>query len=294
MSSSARSGAVDSRLKSQHSSRSVSRRRLSPLIALVVLAGIGLASLLAPWIAPYGPTEIDISAKFAGPSPAHLFGTDDLGRDLFSRALFAGRISFAVGVVAVGISLVVGVFLGALAGALGGWTDTAVMRLVDVMLSFPSFFLILAVIAFLEPSIMIIMAVIGLTSWMGVCRLVRAEFLRLREMDFVAAAHLSGIPLGRVAFRHMLPNAMPPVLVNATLGIASAILVESGLSFLGLGVQPPTPSWGNMLIAGKDTLGFAWWISTFPGLLILITVLCFNLVGEWLQDLFDPRHRQAG
>lgn len=260
-----------------------------PRAALAVLALLLLAALLAPWLAPYDPLALDVTRRFQAPSWEHWFGTDELGRDQFSRALYAARISFSVGVVAVGISVAIGIVVGAAAGAAGGWVDTVLMRLVDVMLCFPSFFLILAVIAFLDPSIWNIMVVIGLTSWMGVARLVRAEFLRIQSLDYVAAARAGGIPLRRIAWRHMLPNALPPVLVNATLGVAGAILIESGLSFLGLGVQPPEPSWGNMLISGKDTLEFAWWIAMFPGLLILVTVLALNLVGEWLQDRLDPR-----
>lgn len=264
------------------------RTTLAAGVALVVLA---VAAVAAPWLAPHDPAEIVMSRRFLSPSVVHWFGTDDLGRDLFSRAVWGARISFSVGVVAVGISLAIGVTLGALAGTVGGLVDAAIMRLVDLMLCFPAFFLILAVIAFLEPSIFNIMAVIGATGWMGVTRLVRAEFLRLRETDFVAAARVAGVPPLRLAWRHMLPGALPPIFVTATLGIAGAILVEGGLSFLGLGVQPPTPSWGNMLTGGKDTLAFAWWIAFFPGFLILVTVLSFNLIGEWLQDRIDPRQR---
>jgi peptide/nickel transport system permease protein len=176
---------------------------------------------------------------------------------------------------------------------MGGVVDLGIMRLVDVMLAFPTLFLILAVIAFLDPSMINIMIVIGLTSWMGVARLVRAEFLKLKQMDFVLSARAQGLGFFRIAFLHILPNALTPVLVNATLGMASAILIESGLSFLGLGVQPPTPSWGNMLIAGKDTLEFAWWISLFPGLLILLTVLSLNILGEWLEETLNPKTQKV-
>ena len=262
--------------------------------AIALLALLGLASLFAPLLATHDPGAIAPVRGFLPPSAEHWLGTDDLGRDLYSRALYAGRISFTVGIVSVGISLSIGVLLGAFAGMLGGRVDALTMRFVDLMLCFPSFFLILAVIAFLEPSIFNIMAVIGLTSWMGVTRLVRAEFLRLKESDFVQAARLSGAHLGRVAFKHVLPNALPPILVSATLGVAGAIMVESGLSFLGLGVQPPTPSWGNMLIAGKDALEIAWWVSVFPGLLILLTVLALNITGEWLQDRLDPKTQGRG
>jgi len=201
-------------------------------------------------------------------------------------------VSLWVGFVAVGLSVAIGLVLGLVSGYFGGLVDEAVMRGVDVMLCFPSFFLILAVIAFLEPSLVNIMAVIGLTSWMGVARLVRAETLTLRNREFVLAARMAGSGTVRILFHHILPNALAPVLVSATLGVAGAILVESSLSFLGLGVQPPTPSWGNMLMEGKDVLEIAPWLSIFPGLAILFTVLGYNLLGESLRDILDPRLRR--
>jgi peptide/nickel transport system permease protein len=238
------------------------------------------------------PAAIDVSQSLLPPSMAHPFGTDDLGREVFVRMLYGARISLLVGFVAVGISTVIGIILGALAGYYGSWVDALVMRFVDIMLCFPTFFLILAVIAFLDPSIWNIMIVIGLTSWMGVARLIRAEFLSLRQRDFVLAAQALGASDLRLIFRHILPNAMSPVLVSATLGVAGAILTESALSFLGIGVQPPTPSWGNMLIIGKQTLGSAWWLSVIPGLAILITVLGYNLLGEGVRDALDPRLKE--
>jgi peptide/nickel transport system permease protein len=197
-----------------------------------------------------------------------------------------------IGFVCVGIAAVVGMTIGLIAGYFRGWVDETIMRLVDVMLCFPSFFLILSVIAFLEPSLVNIMIVIGLTSWMGVARLVRAETLSLRERDFIAASRLAGASSSRIIAHHILPNALAPVLVSATLGVAGAILTESALSFLGLGVQPPTASWGNMLLEGKQVLEIAPWLSIFPGCAILITVLGYNLLGESLRDLFDPRLKQ--
>lgn len=247
-----------------------------------------LLALLAT-VLPGDPAAINVQQALLEPSTKHLFGTDDLGRDVFLRMLYGARISLLVGFVAVGISTLLGILVGALAGFYGGWVDALVMRFVDIMLCFPTFFLILAVIAFLDPSIWNIMIVIGMTSWMGVARLVRAEFLSLREREFVLAARALGASDLRLMVRHMLPNALSPVLVSATLGIAGAILTESALSFLGIGVQPPTPSWGNMLIAGKQTLGYAWWLSVFPGLAILITVLGYNLLGEGVRDALDPR-----
>jgi len=238
------------------------------------------------------PAAIDVSQSLLPPSLKHPLGTDDLGRGVLLRLLYGARISLLVGFVAVGISCLIGIVLGALAGYYSGWIDTLIMRFVDIMLCFPTFFLILAVIAFLEPSIWNIMIVIGMTSWMGVARLIRAEFLSLRERDFVQAARALGASDLRLIFRHILPNALTPVLVSATLGIAGAILTESALSFLGIGVQPPTPSWGNMLIVGKQTLGSAWWLSVFPGLAILVTVLGYNLLGEGLRDALDPRLKE--
>ncbi len=254
------------------------------LIVLLMFLLAGLAALL-----PGDPSAINIKQALLPPGGAHLLGTDDLGRDVLLRMLYGARISLLVGFVAVGISTLLGILVGALAGFYGGWVDALVMRFVDIMLCFPTFFLILAVIAFLNPSIWNIMIVIGITSWMGVARLVRAEFLSLREREFVLAARAVGASDLRLIFRHMLPNALSPVLVSATLGIAGAILTESALSFLGIGVQPPTPSWGNMLISGKQTLGYAWWLSVFPGLAILVTVLGYNLLGEGIRDALDPR-----
>lgn len=259
------------------------------LTGLCLISVILVLAMLAPWIAPYDPDAIQVKQILLGPSLAHWMGTDGLGRDVWSRMLYGGRVSLLVGLVAVGISTLIGVILGALAGFYRGWVDTLIMRLVDIMLSIPSFFLILAVIAFLSPSITNVMIVIGLTSWMSVTRLVRAEFLTLTQREFVMASSALGAPDWRIIFRHCLPNSLTPVLVSVVLGIASAVLLESGLSFLGLGVQPPQASWGNILTDGKEYIQFAWWLSLFPGLAILITVLGYNLLGEGLRDVFDPR-----
>ena len=264
------------------------------ITGLIIVASMSLIALLAPVIAPYDPTSLNVDAILLPPSPGHLLGTDSLGRDVFSRLVYGARVSLWVGFLAVGISACIGIILGLVAGYFGGIIDEIIMRFVDIMLCFPSFFLILAVIAFLEPNLTNIMIVIGLTSWMGVARLVRAETLSLRTREFVLAAKLSGASLTRILFIHILPNGLAPVLVSATLGIASAILTESALSFLGLGVQPPTPSWGNMLMEGKDVLEIAPWLSIFPGLCILITVLGYNLLGETLRDILDPRNRKLG
>jgi len=266
----------------------------SPLMLIggTLVLGVALLALLAPWIAPYDPTDIDVSVILMPPSWQHWCGTDTLGRDVFSRMLYGARVSLAVGFVAVGISLILGLILGAVAGFFGGRTDAMLMRITDMVLCFPTFFLILAVIAFLEPSIWNIMIVIGLTSWMGVARLVRAEFLSLSRREFVLAAHSLGASPIRLMWRYLLPNAMGPILVSAILGIAGAVLIESGLSFLGLGVQPPDASWGNILTDGKDNIQIAWWLSVYPGMAILTTVLGYNLLGEGLRDYFDPKLRQ--
>jgi peptide/nickel transport system permease protein len=245
----------------------------------IVVCTLCISALFAPIIAPYDPGFINADAVLTPPSWAHPL----------SRIIWGGRISLLVGFVAVGITICIGMILGALAGYYGRLVDGVLMRFVDIMLCFPTFFLILAVIALLEPSIWNIMVVIGLTSWMGVARLVRAEFLSLKQREFVVAARAAGAGDMRINIRHILPNALAPVFVSAILGIGAAILTESALSFLGIGVQPPTPSWGNILTAGKDNIEIAYWLSFFPGLAILLTVLGYNLLGEGLRDALDPR-----
>ncbi|RJQ44747.1 MAG: ABC transporter permease [Nitrospiraceae bacterium] len=270
----------------------------------------------APILSPYDPNDIDRGQILEAPNSRHLFGTDDLGRDVLSRMIYGSKISLSVGFVAVGLSTFIGMILGALSGYYGGWLDRFIMRFIDIMLAIPTFFLILAVIAFIDPNlwsnilphaaakimetifidpnILNIMIVIGLTSWMGVARLVRAEFLSLKEREYILAAKALGAGDARIIFRHMMINSLAPVFISAVLGVAAAILVESALSFLGLGVQPPTPSWGNILTLGKDNIEIAWWLSVFPGIAILIAVLSYNLVGEGLRDALDPRLRGSG
>ena len=264
------------------------RNKLAVTGGIMVLA-LFFAGALAPVVSPFNPNDIDRKHILEPPGISHPLGTDDLGRDVLSRMLYGSRISLSVGFIAVGIATVIGVIIGAVSGYYGRWTDRIIMRVIDIMLSIPTFFLILAVIAFVGPSIWNIMIIIGLTSWMGVARLVRAEFLSLKEREFVLAAKALGASNMRIIFKHIMINSMAPVFVSAVLGVASAILVESALSFLGLGVQPPTPSWGNILTLGKDNIEIAWWLSVFPGLAILITVLVYNLVGEGLRDALDPR-----
>ncbi|MBN1793914.1 MAG: ABC transporter permease [Candidatus Omnitrophica bacterium] len=253
----------------------------------LIVGTLAVTALAAPLIAPHDPNAIHMNDALLGPSREYILGTDQLGRDLLSRIIFGTRISLSIGFIAVGISVIIGGVLGAVAGYYGGRIDGLIMRFVDAMFCFPTIFLMLAIIAILEPNIFTIMVVIGLTSWMGMARLIRAEVLSLKEREFVQAARALGAGDLRIIFRHIVPNAINPVLVNATLGVGGAILVEAGLSFLGLGVQPPTPSWGNILIEAKVTLGSAWWITLFPGLLILITVLGYNLLGEGLRDVLS-------
>jgi len=254
-----------------------------------LVCSVFFVALLSPVLAPYNPNEIDRHNILSPPSGEHMLGTDDLGRDVLSRMIYGSRVSLLVGFVAVGLSIIIGIVIGSIAGYYGGTADRIIMRFVDVMLSIPSFFLILTVIAFIGPNIWNIMIVIGVTSWMGVARLVRAEFLSLRSREYVLSAQSLGLNRTRTIVIHMLPNSLAPVLVSAILGIASAILIESSLSFLGLGVQPPTASWGNILTLGKSNIEIAWWLSVFPGVAILITVLGYNLLGEGLRDALDPR-----
>lgn len=256
---------------------------------LAFIALMLLFAIFAPLIATHNPLTIDTKSILSAPSKYHIFGTDTLGRDIFSRIVYGSRISLLIGFIAVGIAVLIGIFFGSIAGYYGGRLDSVIMRFVDIMLCFPTLFLILAVIAFLEPSIFNIMAVIGATNWMGVARLVRAEILTLKERDFVAASKVMGAKSTWIIIKHLIPNAIGPVFVSATLGIGGAILIESSLSFLGIGVQPPTPSWGNILMDGKSTLGVAWWLTIFPGVFITLTVLAYNLLGEGLRDMLEPK-----
>lgn len=254
------------------------------LFGVIVISVLSIIAIFAPLLTKHNPAAIAIEEALLAPSLTHLLGTDQLGRDLFSRMAYGTRVSLLVGIVAVGIATSAGLFLGSLAGFFGGFVDSMLMRFVDIMLCFPAFFLILSAAAILEPSIFNIMLIIGLTSWMPAARLVRAEILSLKEREFILAAKAMGVSSFRIISRHLIPNALEPVIVNATLGIAGAILLESSLSFLGLGVQPPSPSWGNILAESKSTLGVAWWLALFPGLAILLTVLGFNLLGEGLRE----------
>lgn len=270
-------------------------RRPLPLMGLLVLGGFALTALWAPFLAPADPGVLGSLAteRYLPPSWSHLLGTDGLGRDVLTRLLYGARISLTVGVMAVLVSVVVGTLLGAVAGFLGGFTDTAAMRFVDMVLAFPRLVLLIAIVALLEPSVTVIIVVLGLTQWPATARIVRGEVLSLREREFITAARALGFSRRRIVLRHLVPNVLGPVLVTATLGIGHTIVLEAGLSFLGVGVPLGTPSWGSMLAEGRSVMIDAWWLSTFPGLAIVLTVLAFNLVGEGLGDAFRPRTRRG-
>jgi peptide/nickel transport system permease protein len=269
------------------------RKNRMAMGGLAIMILLYVVTLLTPLLAPYDPAaQGDIVAtRYLSPSWEHLMGTDKFGRDIFSRVLYGARISLSIGFIAVGISITLGTLLGAVAGYFGGLTDGVLMRLTDMMLSFPRLVLLIVVIALFEPSIWLVVVVLGLTGWMGTARIVRGEVLSLREREFVQAARALGMGDGRIILRHVIPNTLAPVIVSATLGIGQTILTEASLSFLGLGVQPPTASWGNMVSDGRDALVTAWWIATFPGLAIVFTVIAFNLLGDGLRDALDPRLR---
>jgi peptide/nickel transport system permease protein len=287
-------GHVKARGDSQWSiaSRHFKKNKLA-MAGLAVMIILYIITLVTPLVAPYDPAaqgDIVLTRNLA-PSAEHLMGTDKFGRDIFSRVLYGSRISLTIGFIAVGISVTLGTLVGALAGYFGGFVDTLLMRLTDMMLSFPRLVLLIVVIALFSPSIWLVVVVLGLTGWMGTARLVRGEVLSLREREFVQAARALGMGDWRIISRHVIPNTMAPVIVSATLGIGQTILTEASLSFLGLGVQPPTPSWGNMVADGRDALIEAWWIATFPGIAIVLTVIAFNLLGDGLRDALDPRLR---
>ena len=260
-------------------------------LGLLIVCLMSLAAVFAPWLSTHDPLQLNLDAILVPPGPDHFFGTDTLGRDVFSRMLYGARVSLWVGFVSVGIAVCIGMTLGLIAGYFRGLADECIMRFVDIMLCFPSFFLILAVIAFLEPSLANIMIVIGLTSWMGVARLVRAETLSLRERDFVHAARLSGAGAPRILLRHILPNALPSLIVLVALGIGGAILAETMVSFLGFG-DPKAVSWGQSLFFNYEALKVAPWAVLTPGTAIFLTVLGFNLLADGLTDAFNPRLRQ--
>jgi peptide/nickel transport system permease protein len=266
------------------------RRHKLAMIGTAILLVLTISAIFAPLIATHDPFGIDLSAYREGPSSSHYLGTDLAGRDMFSRLIYAGRISLSVGLVAVSIYTIIGIVLGALAGFYGGWIDSLVMRTADVFLSFPSLIIIITMASVLGPSIYNVKLAIGLLGWPPIARLLRGELLSLREREYAVAARAIGGSGRRVVFKHLFPNAMAPVIVAATFGIANAILLEAGLSFLGLGVQPPTASWGNMLTDAQSltVLQSMPWLWVPPGVMIALAVLSINFIGDGLRDALDP------
>ncbi|HXF83107.1 MAG TPA: ABC transporter permease [bacterium] len=267
------------------------RRNRWALVGLAIVGAFALAALFAPYVAPANPIEQDLDAQMRPPSRQHLLGTDDLGRDLLSRIIYGGRVSLTVGVVSVTLALACGTALGLLAGFYGRWADSLTMRLMDVMLAFPATLLAIFIVGIRGPGLNNAMLAIGVINIPIFARLVRGSVLRVRQEEFVEAARALGAGSGRIVGRHILPNTLAPVIVQATLGIGAAILEAAGLSFLGLGAQAPTPEWGAMLTNTREFLRDAPWAATFPGVAILLTVVGFNLLGDGLRDALDPRLR---
>lgn len=269
------------------------RRNKLAMFGLVLLILIIVMVLLAPVLATHDRDTIDMFAMNQKPSSEHILGTDDIGRDIFSRLLYGGQVSLGVGLAAVVLQVLIGVTLGAIAGYFGGAVDSIIMRIVDMVMCFPFYAIAISMAAILGGSALNIIVIIGVLSWTGVCRIVRAQVMSLRTREFTEAARALGLSPMEIIFKHMLPNCVSPIIVNATLGMAAAILTEAGLSFLGMGVNPPQPSWGNMLSAAQNmvALRHQWWQWVPPGLLVFLTVLCINFLGDGLRDALDPRTR---
>jgi peptide/nickel transport system permease protein len=260
---------------------------MSRLGAVIVIVAV-LAAIVGPSVVPYDPAAQDLALRLSGPTGFHWFGLDELGRDIFARVLVGSRISIMVGLIVVSVSASVGIVLGALAGYFGGWIDETISRVIDVLLAFPGLLLAIALVAVLGPSLRNVVLALTLIGWVGYARLVRAQVLKAREFEYVQAARALGASTARILVHHVIPSAMPAVIVQATLGMGGAILSEASLSFLGLGVQPPTPSWGTMLSYGKAHLLDAPHLTLFPGLAIAVLVLGFNFLGDGLRDALDP------
>jgi len=263
--------------------------------AILVLSILILSAVFAP-LSPYGPTEQNPGNNFQKPSAEHWFGTDELGRDIFTRIIFGGRVSLAVGLLSTLLSISMGVIVGSLSGYFGSWLDSILMRITDAFLTFPTIFVLIILGAFLRElpypwlknSVLVVILIIAVMSWMWPARLVRSLFLVIREWEFVTATHALGGSNARIIFKHILPNCIGPILVSMTLQMASAIITESGLSYLGFGVQPPTPTWGSILATAQTRVFVAPWLAFFPGLMIFITVMAINYIGDGLRDAFDP------
>ncbi|WP_166238081.1 oligopeptide ABC transporter permease [Paenibacillus turpanensis] len=277
----------------QHGNRAWGRfkKNRMAVISMIILLGIIILALLAPFIAPYDPSEQDLLNRLKPPSAEHWFGTDDLGRDLFTRVLYGARVSLSVGIFSVLFNVVIGIAVGAVAGYYGGRVDSILMRFVDVMLAFPQFFLLITVVTLLKPSLLNIIIVLTAFGWMGKARLLRGEILSVKNREYIDAARSMGLSDRRIIFFHVLPNAMAPVIVAAAMNMGTMILTESGLSFLGLGIQPPTASWGNLLQSAQSMkiMVEAPWYPVFPGMMIFITIMCFNFLGDGLRNAFDSK-----
>lgn len=270
------------------------KRNKMAILGLVILVILVLLAVFADVIANYDNVVIkqNLAHRLQGPSAAHWLGTDEFGRDIFARLVHGTRVSLQVGIVAVGISIVIGGILGAVAGYYGGKLDNTIMRVMDIFLAVPSILLAIAIVSALGPSIINLMLAISISSVPSYARIVRASVLSIRDQEFIEAAKAIGASNTRIIFRHIIPNSLAPVIVQATLGVASAILSTAGLSFIGLGIQPPAPEWGSMLSGGRQYLRYAWWVTTFPGVAIMITILSLNLLGDGLRDALDPRLKQ--
>ncbi len=267
------------------------RRHHMALFGIFLLALILGLVVFAPRVTPYEPNALDLKSRLQPPSREHWMGTDELGRDVFTRILYGGRISLLIGVAAMSVSVTVGTVIGALSGYFGGRVDSLIMRIVDVVISFPSLFLLIMIASFAGSSIPTIILVIGLLSWMRVSRLVRASFLTIKEREYVAASIALGANGWQLVLRHLLPNSLGPISVAATIDVSAAILTESALSYLGLGIQPPQATWGNMLRFAQDQMSTAPWTAIFPGLMIFLVSIAINFIGDGLRDAFDPRQR---
>lgn len=259
--------------------------------SVYVVAVLYLLAILAPLVAPYDPTIIEdaVANRYLAPSLAHPFGTDEFGRDLLSRALYGAQVSLSVGFIAVVVAITIGTVYGATAAYVGGVIDNALMRVVDVIIAFPTFFLMLMLVGVFEANIVVLVLILGFTSWTGTARFIRGEILSLKEREFVEGARAIGLPGHLIMVRHLIPSAMAPVMVSAALMVGGMVAAEAGLSFLGIGIRPPTPSWGNMLAAGQDAMLVAWWVAFFPGCLLAVGILCFNLIADGLRDALDPK-----
>jgi peptide/nickel transport system permease protein len=268
------------------------RRSKGAMIGLVIMVLLAIAAIFAPIISPYDPIKIDPAHSLYSPGSPYLFGTDQYGRDIFSRVIYGSRVSLVIGLISVGIAMVIGVTVGLVSGYYGHWIDSILMRIIDVMLAFPGILLALAIVSILGPSVRNMMIAVGISAIPEYARLTRGSVLSAREALYVDAARVIGVPNRTILWRHLLPNVVTPIIVAATLGVGSAILTAAALSFLGLGAQPPQAEWGRMLSDGRAYLQSQWWISTFPGLAIMVAVLAMNMLGDGLRDALDPRMKE--